>query len=39
VRKTIKNIQLTGGDQHMYESADTGIRAMVRDIVKDYTEV
>ncbi len=35
----IKNIQLMGGDQHMYESADTGIRAMVRDIVKDYTEV
>jgi electron transfer flavoprotein beta subunit len=35
----IKNIQLTGGNQHMYESADSGIRAMIRDIVKDYTEV
>jgi electron transfer flavoprotein beta subunit len=35
----IKNIQLSGGAQHLYESADVGIRAMVRDIVKDYTEV
>lgn len=35
----IKNIQLTGGAQQLYEGGDVGIRALVRDIVKDYTEV
>ncbi len=35
----IKNIQLTGGAHQMYEGANDGIRALVRDIVKDYTEV
>ncbi len=35
----IKNIQLTGGAQQMYEGAVDSIRALVHDIKKDYTEV
>lgn len=36
---TIKNITLKGGELEIYENHEGGIKALIRDIMKDYIEV